>query len=254
MKLKDKVCIVTGAGQGLGKAYAERLAADGASVVVAEINAATGSKVAEGIAKKGGSALYVHLDVRSSASCRDMATAALDRFGRIDVLVNNAAVSSEIVPDTPFWELGIDEWDRVMDVNARGTWLATCAVLPAMQGRKWGRVINVASGLALHAMFPNYFHYIASKGAVLAMTRAMARALGPYNITANTVYPGNIPTEHFTMLTDAPELAEQRLALQSLKRFGTPQDLAGVVAFLASDDSAFMTGQSIVVDGGVTFS
>jgi 3-oxoacyl-[acyl-carrier protein] reductase len=102
-------------------------------------------------------------------------------------------------------------------------------------------------------MFPNYFHYIASKGAILAMTRAMARALGELNITANTVYPGNIPTEHFRMLKENPELANQRLALQSLKRFGTPEDLAGVIAFLASDDSSFITGQSIVVDGGVKF-
>jgi 3-oxoacyl-[acyl-carrier protein] reductase len=249
MKLKGKVAIVTGAGQGLGKAYAERLAADGASVVVAEINEASGSAVAKAV-----DGLFVKVDVSQRASCESMAKAALGRFGRIDVLVNNAAVSSEIVPDKPFWELADADWDRVMNVNARGTWLSTCAVLPAMQKQKSGRIINVASGLALHAMFPNYFHYIASKGAVVAMTRAMARSLGEYNITANTVYPGNIPTEHFRMLTDDKDLGKERMKLQSLKRLGTPQDLANVVAFLASDDSAFVTGQSIVVDGGVHFS
>lgn len=253
MRLKSRVAIVTGSGQGLGKAYAQRLASEGAAVVIAEVNAATGRQVEKEIHGVGGTALYVPVDVSDRGSCMSMAESALQRFGRIDILVNNAAISSEIVPDTPFWELPVEEWDRVMNVNARGTWLATCAVLPAMKEGKRGRVINVASGLALHAMFPNYFHYIASKGAILAMTRAMARALGEFNITANTVYPGNIPTEHFRMLTENAELAKQRLALQSLKRFGTPDDLAGVVAFLASDDSRFITGQSIVVDGGVTF-
>ncbi len=251
-QLQGKVAIITGAGQGLGRAYARRLASNGAQVVVADVNESTGNSVAEEVVSRGGQAVFHHLDVTDEASCQVMANDVVRQFGRIDVLVNNAALASALEPK-PFWELSIDEWDRVMDVNARGVWLVTRAALPTMRQQRSGRIINVASGLLFHATQPGYFHYIASKGAVLGMSRAMARALGEFGITVNVVAPGNIPTEAFRQLINDPQMGEARLAAQSIKRFGEPDDLAGVVAFLASDDSRFMTGQTLIVDGGVTF-
>jgi 3-oxoacyl-[acyl-carrier protein] reductase len=251
VSLAGKVAIVTGAGQGLGRAYARRLAADGAQVVVADVNASTGTSVVDEVASAGGMAVFHHLDVTDETSCQVMADDLVQQFGRVDVLVNNAALASAIEPKS-FWELSIEEWDRVMDVNARGVWLVTRAVLPSMRRQHSGRIINIASGLLFNASQPDYFHYIASKGAVLGMSRAMARALGEFGITVNVVAPGNIPTEAFRQLIDDPQMGEARLVAQSIKRFGEPDDLAGVVAFLASDDSRFMTGQTLIVDGGVT--
>lgn len=251
MRFEGRVAIITGAGQGLGRAYAQRLASEGAGVAVAEINPTTGQTTVEEIREAGGRAVYVALDVADEASCEGMAAEVVREFGRVDILVNNAALSSVLRPK-PFWEWSVDEWDRVMNVNARGVWLATRAVLPSMREGGYGRIVNVASGLFFHASQPGYFAYIASKGAVLGMSRAMARSLGEFGITVNTVAPGNILTEAHRQLIDQPEIGQARLVAQSIKRFGEPDDLVGVVTFLASDDARFVTGQTIIVDGGVT--
>jgi 3-oxoacyl-[acyl-carrier protein] reductase len=202
----------------------------------------------------GGSpeAVALQADVSDPGQAAILIQETIKRFGRIDVLVNNAALASAIQPK-PFWELRVDEWDRVLDVNARGVWLVTRAVLPTMRSQQSGRIINVASGLLFHASQPGYFHYIASKGAVLGMSRAMARALGEFGITVNVVAPGNIITEAHRQLVNDPTMGDARLVAQSIKRFGEPDDLAGVIAFLASDDARFITGQTVIVDGGVTF-
>jgi 3-oxoacyl-[acyl-carrier protein] reductase len=181
-------------------------------VAVADINPTTAESTVEGIRRSGGQAVYAALDVADEGSCEHMAAAVVREFGRVDILVNNAALSSVLRPK-PFWDWSVEEWDQVMNLNARGVWLVTRAVLLAMRERGYGRIVNVASGLLFTAAQPGYFAYIASKGAVLGMTRSSDLAL---------------------------------------KRFGEPEDLVGVVAFLASDDSRFVTGQTIVVDGGVT--
>lgn len=250
MKLKDRVAVVTGAGQGIGRAYAHRLVQEGARVVVAELNEAKGKVVAEELHAAGGDGLFVRTDVADEASCQEMAAAAVRQFGQIDVLVNNAAVFSTITMK-PFWELTVAEWDRLMAVNVRGVWLASKAVVPQMRRQGSGRIVNISSGVAFMGR-PNYLHYVASKGAVISMTRAMARELGDFGITVNAITPGATYTE-IPRATVTPEQKEAMLRVQCLKRPEEPKDLVGTVVFLASDDAAFITGQTINVDGGMNF-
>ena len=250
MRLKDKVAIVTGAGQGIGRAYAHRLIEEGAKVVVAELNETKGKAVAEELLAKGGEGLCVRTDVADEASCAEMAAATVRRFGRIDILINNAAVFSTIKM-MPFWELSVADWDQLMAVNVRGVWLASRAVAPQMRKQGSGRIINISSGVVYMGR-PNYLHYVASKGAVLSMTRAMARELGDFGITVNCITPGATYTE-IPRETVSPEQKEAMIKLSCLKRPEEPKDLVGTVVFLASDDAAFITGQTINVDGGMNF-
>ncbi|HEV8458582.1 MAG TPA: 3-oxoacyl-ACP reductase family protein [Methylomirabilota bacterium] len=250
MKLEHRVAVVTGAGQGIGRAYAHRLVQEGAKVVVAELNEAKGKAVVEEITAAGGAALFVHTDVAEEASCEEMVASTVRQFGRLDVLVNNAAVFSTITMK-PFWELTVAEWDRLMAVNARGVWLASKAVVPQMRRQGGGRIINISSGVIFMGR-PNYLHYVASKGAVFAMTRAMARELGDFGITVNTITPGATYTE-IPRGTVTPEQREAMLRAMCIKHPEEPKDLVGTVVFLASDDAAFITGQTINVDGGMNF-
>jgi NAD(P)-dependent dehydrogenase (short-subunit alcohol dehydrogenase family) len=243
--LENRVAIVTGAAQGIGRKIAEGLAAEGAKVVVADLHAA--EDVAEQL---GGTA--VEVDVSDQAACERMAQAALDAYGRIDILVNNAGIYSSLVP-TPFEQLSVDEWRRVFDVNVLGMYLATRAVAPAMRSAGRGRVINLASGTPYKGV-PFLLHYVASKGAVIAMTRALAKELGSDNVLVNTIAPG------FTMSDGvlANEIQLDKLQDVSVKarvlaRDQYPEDIVGAVVFFAGDASAFITGQSLVVDGGAYF-
>jgi NAD(P)-dependent dehydrogenase (short-subunit alcohol dehydrogenase family) len=243
--LRDRVAIVTGGAQGIGRTIAEKLASEGATVVIADLQAAHG--VAEGI---GG--LAVEVDVSDPAACERMAQAAIDAYGRIDVLVNNAGIYTSLVP-TPFEELDIQEWKRVFDVNVLGMYLATRAVTPHMRAAGYGRIINMASGTPFKGV-PFLLHYVSSKGAVVAMTKALAKELGGDNILVNTVAPG------FTMSdgvlandVQIQQLQEVSAKARVLVRDQYPEDIVGAVAFFAGDGAAFITGQSLVVDGGAYF-
>jgi 3-oxoacyl-[acyl-carrier protein] reductase len=248
--LTGKVAIITGAGQGIGRAYAHAFADAGALPVIAEMNAAAGERVVAEIAAKGQRALAIATDISDVGSVAALVARVVDTHGKVDVLVNNASIFSTITM-RPFTEIPLDEWDRILRVNITGTFLTTRAVVPHMQARKWGRVVNISSA-AVTMGRPNYLHYTTSKAAVIGMTRSMARELGAQGITVNAVLPGATDTE-IERATVTPQQKAAMLAMRCIPREETPEDLVGTVMFLASDASAFVTGQSITIDGGLTF-
>jgi NAD(P)-dependent dehydrogenase (short-subunit alcohol dehydrogenase family) len=242
--MKGRVAIITGAGQGLGRAFAHGFAAQGAVPVIAEINEDKGRAVA---AETGG--LYVRTDVSDPASVDAMARAVLDAYARIDVLVNNAAIFSTLEM-RPFEEIPLEVWERVLRVNLTGPFLCARAVASAMRKAGWGRIINIASA-AVSLGRPNYLQYIASKAGLAGMTNSLARELGPHGITVNAILPGAT----FTEIPRKTVTAEQKKAIvgmQCIQRPEVPEDLVGVVLFLASPASGFVTGQALTVDGGAT--
>jgi NAD(P)-dependent dehydrogenase (short-subunit alcohol dehydrogenase family) len=250
MRLAGKVAVITGAAAGIGFAYARRFVAEGARVVLADV--VDPLPAAEKLAA-GDHVLAIRTDVSETATVRAMVDAAVARFGRIDVLVNNAAVFATLKPQR-FDEIPEAEWDRVMAVNVKGIWNCTRAVVPVMRAHGGGRIINVASAIVAKGT-ALLLHYVTSKGAVVALTRALARELGPDGITVNAVAPGLILSDTVQANPDVTgfQLAAVMQA-RSLKREAFPEDVEGTVVFLASDDSAFMSGQTLVVDGGSVFS
>ena len=248
MRLKEKVIIVTGGGVGIGRAYATGLAKEGAKVVVADIQAEEAQKVAGDIVRAGGEALAVLVDITSEEKTRAMADATLQKYGRIDVLVNNAALYSAI-KKKPFSEISAEEWDRVMAVNLKGLFLCVQAVYPAMKKQGKGKVVNISSGTVLGGT-PLFLHYVTSKAGVIGFTRALARELGADNICVNAITPGltiSGPQQEGVL---TPEQLEDRRRRRSFQRDQYPQDLVGTMIFLCSADSDFITGQTINVDGG----
>jgi len=248
--LRDRVVIITGGGQGLGRTYAHNFAAQGAIPVIAELNEENGARVVQEIEQQGGRALSFRTDVSDEASTLAMAEAALSAHGRIDCLINNAAVFSKITI-APFWELPVDEWKSAMDVNINGAFFCSRAVVPAMQEAHWGRIINVAS-TTVPTGRANYLHYITSKSAMIGMTRSMARELGDYNVTVHLFWPGAVETE-----VERPSVSGaqfQAIAQQQcIKRPATMDEYAGFMLFLCSDDAEYMTGQAMAANGGVAF-
>jgi NAD(P)-dependent dehydrogenase (short-subunit alcohol dehydrogenase family) len=248
--LKDRVVVVTGAGQGIGRVFAKAFALAGARVVIAERNETGAANVAAEILIAGGQALAVTTDVADPASISEMIEVVEDEYdGRIDALINNAGIFSGLQM-RPFDQIPLEEWEQVLRVNLTGPFLCARAVLPAMRRAKWGRIVNIASG-AVRLGRPNYLHYIATKSALMGMSLSMARELGPDNITVNAILPGATFTE-IERKTVTPEQKDCIIAMQCVPRAETPQDLVGAALFLASEASAFVTGQSINLDGGVT--
>lgn len=249
--LQDRVVIITGAGQGIGRVFAKAFALAGTKVVIAERNETTAAAVAGEILAANGQALAITTDVADEASIKEMTQLVEDKFGRIDVLINNAGIFSTLQM-RPFDQIPLEEWEQVLKVNLTGPFLCARAVLPAMRRAKWGRIINIASG-AVRLGRPNYLHYIATKSALIGMSLSMARELGSDGITVNAILPGATFTE-IERKTVTPQQKERIVAMQCIPRPETPQDLVGAALFLASEASAFVTGQSINLDGGVTSS
>mgnify|MGYP000879539850 CR=1 FL=1 len=250
MRLEGKVAVITGAARGLGAAFAAGFAREGAGVVIGDI--ADGAKTVAAVEASGGRALYVRADVTEQDQCNALARAAVDRFGAIDILVNNAGT---LVTIKPFMEVTSEEWIQVMKTNALGPFHCIKAVFPYMRDRG-GKIINIASATIFEGV-AGLPQYIASKGAVVALTRGMARELGDYNINVNAIAPGFTHSEggdEFDWNKKFPPepLDEIQLPLRCIKRPAYPEDLVGTALYLASDDSRLVTGQLIVHDGGLS--
>ncbi len=251
-EFSGKVAIVTGGALGIGRVYTRRLVEEGARVVVADLDGTRAEEVAAEYAADAGErrVLGLQTDVADRGGAQRMVQATLDAFGRVDVLVNNAALFGAL-DFKPIEAIAVDEWDQVMAVNVRGVFLCCQAVVPHMRRQQYGRIVNVASGTLLSGI-PNFLHYVTSKGAVFAFTRALAREVGQDGITVNTLAPGLVVTEAALRHHD-PHIIARQHQLRAIPRDQVPEDLEGALVFLASDDSAFMTGQMVVVNGGAQF-
>jgi len=245
MRLPDKVVIVTGGARGIGRAYCLGLAAEGARVVVADV--LDPKPVVTEIEGRGAQALGVSCDVSREADTQRLATETLARFGRIDALVNNAALYGNL-KRRPFMEIPVEEWDQVMAVNLRGLFLCARAVFPTMNAQGKGVIVNIASSTFFKGV-ADYIHYTTSKGGVVGFTRSLARELGPHGIRVNALAPGfTLSGENEKNISEDRKRAN--LEARMLKRPEVPEDLVGSMIYLLSDDSAFMSGQTLLVDGG----
>jgi NAD(P)-dependent dehydrogenase (short-subunit alcohol dehydrogenase family) len=257
MRLKDKVAIITGAGQGIGRAYANRFAREGAKVVVAEINEEIGRRTEQEVKAAGSDALYVKTDVSSEESCKAMAAKAAERFGRIDILMNNAAIFFGLNTE----DASLSYFNKILSVNLTGVWLCTRAVEPYMKRQHSGKIINQSSTAAfmgnvgaVDTSDPDKpsppFHYSVAKMGVNGLTKYFAGALGPWGINVNAIAPGVTMTEA-TKSVVPEDMLSMLVMFTALKKALQPEDLTGTAVFLASSDSDMMTGQVLVVDAGM---
>jgi NAD(P)-dependent dehydrogenase (short-subunit alcohol dehydrogenase family) len=247
MRLEGRVAIITGGAQGIGKAYAMRFFEEGAKVVIVDILDSTG--VQQEIEERGGEALGLYTDVSNEASVDEMVRKTLERFGRIDILINNAAVFATI-ETKPFFGISAQEWDEVISVNLKGVFLCCKAVYPQMKKQRKGKIINISSGTFFKGI-PSFLHYVTSKGGIVALTRALAREVGDDGICVNAIAPGFTLSEAVKEKPIHDEASINAVvASRCFRRHEMPEDLTGTAVFLASDESDFITGQTIVVDGG----
>ncbi|MCW0234008.1 MAG: SDR family oxidoreductase [Ferrovibrio sp.] len=251
MFLQERIVVVTGAGRGLGRAFADACAAAGAAtIIVADINAEWGAAAAADLKKAGADAVFLPVDLGDPVSVEAFGAELGRRYGHVDGLVNNAAIATGIGGKT-FEEIDIATWDRVMAVNVRGTWLMVKALAPLLRkSRLGGRIVNLASDTALWGA-PRLLHYVSSKGAIISMTRSLARELGPDRIAVNAIAPGLV-------LVEATEyVPEERKRLyvegRAMARSQMPEDVVGAVVYLLSDGAGFVTGQLLPVNGGFVF-
>lgn len=247
--LENKVAVITGAGRGLGKAFAMRFADEGAKLLLPDISLERAEVTAREIVSQGGQAVAIKTDISDEKATRSMAEKVLQLYGRVDILLNNAAIVEEAEP-RPWDEWTVELWDRIFAVNTRGTWLCCKAIAPIMVKQRGGKIINIMSDSvrlpAAQAILP----YAGSKQAVYAITQALARALGPSGINVNAIAPGLTATKAASAQSDAAEKFAATIELQALKRREEPADLVGAAVFLASNDADFITGQCLFVNGG----
>lgn len=249
MELNGRVAIVTGSGHGIGKAYARRLAEEGAKVVIAEIDGSAAETVASEFLRQGLDAFAVATNVADQESVNEMVRSTIEVYGRIDILVNNAAIFATVpMSRAPFDQIDPVEWDRMMAVNLKGTWLACCAVAPQMRKQSYGKIINISSGTALKGS-NSRIHYVASKAAIIGFTKTLAKEVGKDGICVNCIAPGSTLSEEDPD-EDVIEMRTTAASTRALQRVQKPEDMLGAIVFFASPGSDFITGQTLVVDGG----
>ncbi len=249
-RFHNRVVVITGGGHGIGKTYAKHFAMEGAAVVIAELDEEAVYTAARELQRANYEAIAIRTDVSDESSLKQMVDKAVEAYGKIDVLINNAAIFARIpVSRASFDQIDPAEWDKVMQVNVKGTWLACRAVVPIMKQIGKGKIVNIASGTAFHGGSGTFIHYVTSKAGILGFTKTLARELGEHNINVNCVAPGNTQTEEHVS-EEVMKYRQSRLTGRALKRIQVPEDVVGAVLFLSSEESDFMTGQTLVVDGG----
>lgn len=248
-RLCDRVAVVTGAAHGIGRAYAERLGQEGAGVVVADLDHEGARKVAAELKDDGVRSVGVGVDVSDPDQVDAMIDEAVRHFGKLDIVVNNAGIMSVVPMSRALFDgISLDEWDTMMRVNLGGTWLVCKAAVPQMRANGYGKIVNISSGTVFWGA-PSRIHYVSSKAAIVGFTRTLARELGDDNITVNCVAPGSTLSEEDPD-DSVIEARQKAVGRRALKRVQRPEDLVGAVAFFASPDSDFITGQTLIVDGG----
>jgi 3-oxoacyl-[acyl-carrier protein] reductase len=247
--LEGKVAIITGAGQGIGQAFALRFAEEGAKLLLPDINLERAEGTVGEIKAKGGEAVAMQADISDEKDTKKIAEKVIHQYGKVDILINNAAIwyGLEITP----WDAWtVEEWDRILNVNLKGTWLCCKAIAPLMVKQSKGKIINISSGVAKAPVAHFWLPYSCSKGAVYTLTHALARALGPSGINVNAIAPGHTATEASLVKRDSERALKIGISERAIQRREEPADLVGTAVFLASADSDFITGQVIYVDGG----
>ena len=252
MRLKNKVALISGGARGMGAVEAKLFTQEGASVVFGDILDDEGRRVEADIREQGGEATYLHLDVTVEENWQRAMDTISSKYGKLDILVNNAGIVPRYSLDEPLETITVEEWDRVMEVNAKGTFLGTKFAIPLMRLAGGGSIVNISSGAGIAPSPETPASYSASKGAVRIFTKATAIQYAKENIRCNSVHPGPIDTPMLRTARTGPTSAEEHLDLIPLGRVGTPEEIAYGVLYLASDEASFVTGSDLVIDGGRT--